>query len=125
MVFGSGPFSNFVKELETTYTEKLAAREDELREKFRIEREVEIARAVNRMKKEMEVRNTYRVMRVQEKMQKEVDLAQKAESDAIKKYMAEKQKHNLTAAELNEKEDRFQKTLSEIISNCNKNLIHK
>jgi len=68
-----------------------------------------------------------KVLRVQEKMQKEVDLAEKAESDAIKKYtetkhrlnelteelMAEKHKLNLTAAELNQKEDRLDKLLSE------------
>ena len=68
-----------------------------------------------------------KILRVQEKMQRDVDAAEKSESEAHQKYteakqkvndlseelMAEKHKLNLTAAELNQKEDRLDKLLSE------------
>ena len=70
------------QELETAFAEKSAAIEDELREKVRIERDLEIERAVNRIEKEMEMVRVNsdqtannKVIRVQEKMQKEIDLA--------------------------------------------------
>lgn len=120
--------------LETNFAEKSTALEEELREKVRIERDLEIERAVNRIEKEMEIIRVNadqtannKVLRVQEKMQREIDAAEKAESDAQKKYsetklrlndrteelMAEKHKVNLTAVELNQKEDRLDKLLSE------------
>lgn len=120
--------------LETNFAEKSTALEEELREKVRIERDLEVERAVNRIEKEMEIIRVNadqtannKVLRVQEKMQREIDAAEKAESDAQKKYsetklrlndrteelMAEKHKVNLTAVELNQKEDRLDKLLSE------------
>lgn len=79
-----------------------------------------------------------KILRVQEKMQRDVDAAEKSESEAHQKYteakqkvndlseelMAEKHKLNLTAAELNQKEDRLDKLLSEryIYISLNKDL---
>jgi DNA repair ATPase RecN len=68
-----------------------------------------------------------KILRVQEKMQKEVDRAEKAESDALAKYaearsnvnelseqlMAERHRLNITATELEQKQDRVTKLLSE------------
>jgi 5-azacytidine-induced protein 1 len=124
----------FKSELESTFAEKSSFLEEQLREKVKIERDLEIERAVNRIETEMEkVRSNAeqmannKVLRVQQKMQKEVDNAEQVEKDAMKKYMeakqkvnnlseelmAEKHKLNLTAVELNDKEDRLNKLLSE------------
>lgn len=122
------------QELEKNFDQKSCALEETLREKVRLERDAEIERAVNRIEKEMEIVRANsdqtannKIVRVQEKMQKEIDSAEKAEAESIKKYtetkhrlnerteelMAEKHKLNLTAAELNQKEDRLDKLLSE------------
>lgn len=68
-----------------------------------------------------------RVRRIQEKMQSEIDLAEENEKEAMKKYtdakaksnqlaeelIAEKHKANLLAGELNEKDQRLHKLMSE------------
>jgi len=73
-----------------------------------------------------------KILRVQEKMQKEVDRAEKAESDALAKYaearsnvnelseqlMAERHRLNITATELEQKQDRVTKLLSERYLTC-------
>ena len=127
-------FTNHKQQLETAYAERSKSLEDELREKVRVERDLEIERAVDRIEKEMENarRNAEqsaqnRVERVQEKMQKEIENAERAEADAMRKYtetkgrlhelteelMGEKHKLNLTAVELNQKEERLSKLLAE------------
>ena len=68
-----------------------------------------------------------RIRRIQEKMQSEIDLAEDNEKEALKKYtnakaksntlaeelISEKHKSNLLAGELNEKDQRLGKLMSE------------
>jgi len=121
-------------ELEKEFDEKSKQLESKLRAKVKAERDAEIERVVDRVEREMEENreNSERaaenkILRVQEKMQKEVDRAEKAESDALEKYaearsnvnelseqlMAERHRLNITATELEQKQDRVTKLLSE------------
>ena len=88
---------------------------------FNLEKEMESVR------NQSEEASMSKVRRIQEKMQNEIDLAEKNEAEMQKKYsdaktkanvmteelIAEKHKANLLAADLNEKDQRLQKLMSE------------
>lgn len=119
---------------ESSNRERLIELENELRERVKAERDEEIERAVDRIEREMEkVRSQSeetsqnKIRRIQEKMQNEINLAEQNESEMQKKFseartktnqvtenlIAEKHKSNLLAVELNEKEQRLHKLMTE------------